>query len=216
MPARSPFLPGVPLAAQMQDSARERIVLATAETVTREGYRATTVAQIVKLAGLDRRAFYKQFADKPQAFIAVQELAFRRAMAVTAGAFFSVDAWPERVWEAGRTLTQFIEQNPALAHACLIDGHAAGPLAAARLEELTLAFTLFLQEGYGREPPLNQPAELALEGVAAICFEIAYRSARGSGEPAIARLVGHLAYLCLAPFLGAERAGATVEERLKG
>jgi AcrR family transcriptional regulator len=186
-------------------------VLATAEVIAREGYRDATVGQIVKHAGIDRRAFYKQFADKQGAFIAVQELGFRRAMAATAGAFFSRGCWPERVWEAGRTLTQFIEQNPALMGASLIEGHAAGPAAAERLEELTLAFTIFLQEGYEQGRRMNPPPEVALEGIAAMCFEVVYREARGGDEPTIARLVEHLTYVCLAPFLGAGRAGAVVD-----
>jgi hypothetical protein len=155
------------------------------------------------------------FAGKDEAFMAVQELSFRRTMAVTAGAFFSGASWPERVWEAGRAFTQFIEQNPTLAHASLIDSYTAGPLAVKRLEDRTRAFTIFLQPEYHHEPSLNEPSPLALEAIAATNFEIAYRLARAGAGSAMTGLLPHLTYICLAPFLGSPRANALIDERLE-
>ena len=226
-PARSPLQPRVPLAApartRVQLSAtrraedqRQRIVLATAEVVRREGYRAATVARIVELAGLHRRAFYELFADKEQALMAVQELSFRRAMAATAGAFFSAGSWPERVWRAGRTFTRFLEQNPTLARASLIESHAAGHAAVKGLEDRNLAFTIFLQEGYQHEPRLNEPPELALVAIAATNLETVYRQTRSCGNAAITRLLPHLTYICLGPFLGSAKANSLIDSQLEG
>jgi AcrR family transcriptional regulator len=228
-PRRSAFLPGVPLRAPpttprergrlsetwVVENQRQRVLFATAEVVSRNGYRAATVAKISRLAGLDGRSFYRLFAGKKEAFMAVQELSFRRTMAVTAGAFFSGGSWPECVWEAGRAFTQFVDQNRTLTHASLIESHAAGPLALKRLEDRARAFTIFLQQGYQHEPRLNEPSPLALEAIAAMSFEIAYRQARSDGNAAVARFLPQLTYVSLAPFLGSTAANAVIDAQLE-
>ncbi len=181
-----------------------RIVFATAEVVRREGYAQATVAQITQAAGVDARVFYEMFASKQRAFAATGELAFRHAMARTAGAFVG-EQWPRRVWEAARALTQCAEQNPTLAYVLLVDGGACWPASTPRVEEFVRAFTIFLQEGNrhaaGAE---SRPAwsELALEMIATAVFELGYQRARGDGGAPPSHLLAHVVFICLAPFLG--------------
>jgi len=47
-------------------------------------------------------------------------------------------------------------------------------------------------------------------------FEILYRATRQSLEPETTGLTGHMAYICLAPFLGASAASELVERQLGG
>ncbi len=44
--------------------------------------------------------------------MAVHELGLQQTLALTAEAFFTGASWPERLWEAGRAFTQFLEINP--------------------------------------------------------------------------------------------------------
>jgi len=226
--ARSPFLPPTPLRAPpalgpgrprvseraVAENHRQRILFATAEIVQKDGYIAATVAEIIKLAGVDGRVFYSLFADKQDAFMAVHELGFQHTMAVTAGAFFAGASWPQRIWEAGRAFTQYLEQNPTLTHASLIESHAGGPITVQRFEDLTSAFTIFLQEGYQYQPQSTPPPRLALEAIAAANFEIVYRQARKSTNPKMAGLLPHLTHICLAPFLGSTRANELIDEQM--
>lgn len=48
---------------------RSRMIRAMAEAVRRYGYQATTVAQVIELAGVSRRVFYGQFVDKADCFL---------------------------------------------------------------------------------------------------------------------------------------------------
>jgi AcrR family transcriptional regulator len=196
---------------------RQRIVLATAEILQRGGYAATTVAQITRAAGVDGRVFYRLFADKRDAFRAVHELAFQRTMAVTAGAFFTAEDWPRRIWQAGGAFTQYVEQNAALTHASLIEAHAGGREAVERLGELVAGFTIFLQEGYEHRPTGHgsPPSPLALEAIAQANFEILYRQARASASADMAGQLPRLAYVCLAPFVGPVRAGELIVEMMR-
>jgi AcrR family transcriptional regulator len=230
--ARSPFLAPTALRAPpalapgrqriTEDAVSEnhwlRVVFATAEVVARDGYVAATVAEIVRLAGVDGRVFYTLFASKQQALAAARELFFRHAMAVTAGAFAAGETWPECLWEAARALTQSVEQSPTLSHVSFVESHSGGPLAMRRLEELACAFTIFLQEGYRYEPARRPgshagPSRLAQEAIITSVFELCYLQAREHGGPALSAHLGHVVFVSLAPFLGADAANDFLDQK---
>ncbi len=218
---------------QSSPSHRQRILFAVAELVAERGYRATTLADIQQHAGIDAGEFRRVFADKQEAFAVIHEERIQHVTSVTAGAFFAAGAWPERIWEAARVFADVLEQNPTPAHIGFVEVHAAGPRAVRRNDELVLAFTLFLQQGYeyqsqapalvgspAQAPPQEQPqpgppSRLALEAIAATVFEIVYRQLRGSRRPRFAGLVAHVTYLCIAPFVGAVEANRLIDEQLR-
>jgi AcrR family transcriptional regulator len=217
IPLRAParLAPGRPRrsAPEVSENHRVRIILATAETVRRDGYAAATVAEIARAAGVDGRVFYKLFADKRDAFGAVLEFAFQNTMAVTAGAFFAGGDWPHRVWNAAATFTHYLEQNPALAYACIVESRAGEDTIARRLQDLVSGFTIFLQEGYEyRQEASGAPSRLALEAIAQASLEILYREIRRAASPDTTGLIGHLTYVSLAPFLGAQTAEELIAE----
>jgi len=227
-PAPSPFLPDAPLRAppplppgrprippeQVADNHRRRVLFAAALLAERAGYGATTVADICKQAGIDPRAFYAMFTDKQEAFMAVHELGFQDLMAVTAGAFFAGASWPQRIWEAGRAFTQFLETNPTIAHVGFVEAHAVGPGAVQRVEDSHVAFTVFLQEGFQFAQPSTPPSRLALEAIITTIFEIVYAQARASKDPQLSGLLPHLTFLALAPFLDPKRANEFIDQQL--
>jgi AcrR family transcriptional regulator len=223
-PATSPFLPGTPMRAptplgpgrpriskeQVAANRRQRILFAAAQLAEKKGYTATTITEITRLAGVDGRAFYAQFADKQDAFMTVHELGFQEVMAVTAGAFFAGASWPERSWEAGRAFTQFLELNPTIAHVGFVEDYAVGPGAIQRVEDSHVAFTMFLQEGYQHAPHDDPPSRLALEVIITTIFEIVYHQARASARPQMAGLLAQINFLWLAPFTGPAQANEFV------
>jgi AcrR family transcriptional regulator len=216
-PRRAPprLGPGRPRrsAPEVSENHRLRIIFATAETVMRGGYSTATVAEIARSAGVDGRVFYKLFADKRDAFAAVREFAFQNTMAVTAGAFFAGADWPHRVWDAGATFTHYLEQNPDLAYACIVESHAGSREIARRLQDLVSGFTIFLQEGYEyrRQSP-DAPSQFALEAIAQANLEILYRHARREVDLSVTGLLGQLTYVSLTPFAGALGAEALIAE----
>jgi AcrR family transcriptional regulator len=226
-PAPSPLLGRAPLrappalgpgrprrsAAARSENHRLRIIFATADVIRRDGYERASVAAFARAAGVDTGAFYRLFRDKRDAFTAVHEFVFQGAMAVTAGAFFAIEGWPQRIWEAARTLTQYLQQNPTLTYFSLIEGHAGGDASAQRFEELLAGFTIFLQEGYRYAPRGEdcQPSRVALEAATQAALEVLYRQARTSARPQLAGLTARLAFIGLAPFVGAAKAGELIE-----
>jgi AcrR family transcriptional regulator len=204
-------------AKEVAENQRQRILFATATLAHEKGYAATTIAAITRRAGVDRRAFNALFADKQEAFMALVALGFQRTMAVTAGAFFAGAEWPERIWEAGRAFTEFMQSNPALAHIGFVEPYAVGPDAAQRVEDGFTAFTVFLQEGLRHAPQGSRAASpLALEAIATAIFETGYHESRRDGSRAMSSLLPHVAFLCLAPFIGAGEANRFIDEKVDG
>src|SRR6187397_991592 len=56
--------------AEAERNQRERLFAAMVATVAEKGYEATTVADLVKLSGVSRSAFYRHFEDKQACFLA--------------------------------------------------------------------------------------------------------------------------------------------------
>jgi AcrR family transcriptional regulator len=218
LPAPSPLPPGRPGLSKEEVAAnhRARILHAAAQLAEEKGYNATTIADITRLAGVDGRAFYAAFADKQDAFMAVHELGAQQVMNATAAAFFSGASWPERVWEAGRAFAGFLQSNPMIAQVGFVEAYAVGPGAVQRVEDSHVTFTIFLQEGYQQKPPRTPPSRLALEAIITSIFEIVYREARGRKEPQVTGMLGHMVFLVLAPFLGADEANRFIDEKMSG
>ncbi len=192
---------------------RERILYATAKVASAKGYTVTTIADITATAGVDRRVFYKSFNDKQHAFLAVHEFCVQQLVAVTASAFFSVSAWPERAWEAMRACTQFQATHSIVTHVALVESHAVGASAIQRIDDSRTTFTLFFQEG---NQHASQPvSKAAMEAILAAIFEVFYyRARRGEGDQ-MSRFTCNGVYLMLAPFLGPAAANEFIDKKLR-
>ena len=59
---------------------RARIIAALAEETVEQGYRAVTVADIVRRAGISRNTFYESFDSKEDCFLAASEFAVKEAL----------------------------------------------------------------------------------------------------------------------------------------
>src|SRR6202020_2335024 len=132
---------------EVAENHRLRILYAAARLAEDNGYSATTVAEITRLASVDGRVFYRHFADKQEAFTALHELGFQQVMDVTAKAFFATEGWPRRSWEAGHAPTQLLQANPLVARIGFVEAYAVGPGAVQRIEDSHAAFMFFLQGG---------------------------------------------------------------------
>ena len=74
---------------------RARMYGGMIEAVHEHGYPQTTVAHVIALAGVSRRAFYEQFPNKEACFLATYDIVVARARKLV------LDAWSPNA--AGRT-----------------------------------------------------------------------------------------------------------------
>jgi AcrR family transcriptional regulator len=193
---------------------REQILFAAAEIAAEHGYAEATITEITKRTGIGPRAFHKLFEDQREVIAALHELFYQHLMTVSAGAFFSEESWPERIWDAGLAFSQAAEQDPLLAYISFVEGPAADPAAVQRYDDLVSAFTIFLEQGYGQAPRANGPSDVALEAIAWTTHEASYARARSRGEQRGIELLPHLSFIVLAPFLGVEQTDEFIDRKL--
>lgn len=140
---------------------RERLFGAMVAVASTKGYGATSVADLLAVSGVSRKAFYEHFADKESCFLATLEEILSGASAITASRLRRAGSWEER---AERSLTSFLEllvAQPAAARLCVVESHAAGPAAVARVDKATAGFNEMMAQALRERPDYGEmPEEL--------------------------------------------------------
>jgi AcrR family transcriptional regulator len=161
---------------------RERLFAAMVATVGEKGYEATTVADLVKLSGVSRSAFYRHYDDKQACFLAAVEAMVEPALQ-RIGSDESAPAGVERARQAFASLIELIVSQPAAAKMCIVEIYAAGPEGAAlvdrTMEEATALTARLLEQVPERQ---GLPIELVRALVGGIQKTIHKRLYRGQEE----------------------------------
>jgi AcrR family transcriptional regulator len=105
--------------------------------VAGRGYAATRVEDLLEVAGVSRNAFYRQFSDKRDCFVATIDALADAGGRLTLRAYREHEGtWDERLRAALETVAELIVAQPAAAHLCFVDVHAAGPEGLAHVERV--------------------------------------------------------------------------------
>jgi len=185
---------------------RARIISALAEETVEKGYRAVTVADIVRRAGIARNTFYENFSSKEDCFLAAQDFAVVEALRRVVDAATPVESWPARVDAGLSAFLHYVAGEPALARTCIVEALSAGPASLARYEESLQSFIPLFRIGRKVSPHGEDLPETLEETIVGGIFWIIYqRIIRGETEQ-IERLRPELLEFALAPYLGAEAA----------
>lgn len=125
---------------EVERSQRERMLVAMVEASARKGFVATSVADVLKGAGVSRETFYQQFATKQDCFLAAFDAAGEllldglnqiAAGPARSGARLGSDRIDRFDLVLGGYLDQISEQS-AVTRMFLVEVYAAGPEAIAR------------------------------------------------------------------------------------
>jgi AcrR family transcriptional regulator len=185
---------------------RARIISALAEVTAEKGYRAVTVTDVLKRAGVSRSAFYENFSTKEDCFLAAQEYAMSTALERVVTAAGICENWPERVRAGLAAFLDYVIAETALARTCMVEALTAGPAAVRRYEESQQAFVSLLRLGRGVSPQDSELPESLEEAVIGGVFWILYQRLAGTEPEAIPDLLPQLVEFALTPYLGAEAA----------
>lgn len=185
---------------------RARIVSALALEVAANGYRAVTVADIVRRAGIARNTFYENFSSKEDCFLAAQEAAVTEALARVVDAAGELDEWPARVEAGLAAFLGYVASEPALARTCMVEALSAGPAAVARYEESLQAFVSLFRLGRSFSPQGEELPETLEEAVIGGIFWIIYQRIVEGKTESIEQLLPGVVEFALTPYLGGESA----------
>jgi len=149
---------------------RERILAAGAEVFAARGYRATSVEDIARAAGVTKPVLYDHFASKRGLFASIMESA-RDELSTLGAQAMSADAPPDaRLRAAVDTFFSLVERKPAQARVLLVAGRGEPELSDAVhavQEEATarIAALLAAEPQLGDAPDLLLLAEFVKRGM---------------------------------------------------
>jgi AcrR family transcriptional regulator len=106
---------------------RTRLFGAMIESIAQRGYKATTVAHVIALAGVSRRAFYELFPNKEQCFLGTYDIVVARARKRVLDAWIAERGWANRVHAGCKALLDDAAEEPKGPHLVLVDALGIGP-----------------------------------------------------------------------------------------
>jgi AcrR family transcriptional regulator len=114
-----------------------------AQTVAEKGYAATTVADVVERAGVSRRTFYEQFADKEACFLACYDAGLAAVLDRIGRAVGGDPAggWRDRARSGIEAFLALLASEPAFARALQVEILTAGPAALDRRSGMLVMFS---------------------------------------------------------------------------
>jgi AcrR family transcriptional regulator len=190
---------------------RLRILAGMLRALPGRGYPATTIAHVTGEAGVSRAAFYQQFANKEECFLATYEMAggwfCERVERAVSG-----EPWPGRVRVGVAEALSVLAANPAVAHLIAVEALQAGAAARERQQACLARFAAAVgPDAAHRAEVLPELEELLLGGVVSL---IARYVDSGRAEQ-LPEATSILVESQLIPYLGQE-AGVAQPSRFRG
>jgi AcrR family transcriptional regulator len=153
------------------DPFRLRLLDGLAASVCERGYRATTVADIVRNARTSKRTFYDHFASREQCFLELLEAENERLGQNIREAVDPEAAWQLQIRQAVQAYVRHIESRPAITLSWIRElpslGDAAVPVQRRGMQLLSsLLIDLTASPGFRQAdlPPLTAPLAVMLLG----------------------------------------------------
>lgn len=158
----------------LAEDQRTRVLAAITRVVGERGYAATTVADVVREAGISRSTFYEHFAGKEDCFLR----AYARGMDVldeaVQQAVAEADGWRDELRAGIRAYLELLASDPVTARTYLLEIHHAGERAlAARTEAMRRFAERYRRSARaaGARPPHPDSLTVLCAGTEQLCAE---------------------------------------------
>jgi len=182
-------------------SRRELILSAMIRVVGRDGYKETSVADVIEEAGTSRTTFYKYFEDKHDCFLAAYDMLVEQVFAEVTSRCDGEQAWLQRVRTGLATIVELFALEPELARTAIVEVAVAGADARRRHWNAVARFTEYLEDGRelagGRELPENISL-MSAGAVSGLIFD-ELLAGRAAQLPA---MLPDLLFAMLVPYIG--------------
>ncbi|HEY1286263.1 MAG TPA: TetR/AcrR family transcriptional regulator [Solirubrobacterales bacterium] len=189
-------------------SQRERLREAMVRVAAAKGYEATTVTDVIEVAGVSRTTFHETFPDKAACFLEAYDAVIDVLVAHVSSAYEATagERWPDRIIAALDALVELLSVESDIARMAMVEITVAGEDARERYRAALARFTPLLEEGrvysgQGDKLPADT-ARFAIGGATSMIFD-EVRAGRG---PELRRILPDLVFAVLMPYLGPEQA----------
>lgn len=183
-------------------SQRLRLLNAAIAVAGTGGYAAMTVTAVITRAGVSRKTFYEQFADREHCFLAAYDLVVERALTGMRAAYAVEASWPDRLRAALGWALDALAAHPGEARVAFVEALAAGPRAHERRDRALRELMALLTPGFDAAPAGAAIPATMPEAVAGALHELIGTRIRHGGGAQLPSLLPDLLYCALAPFLG--------------
>jgi AcrR family transcriptional regulator len=137
---------------EVERNQRSRLYGAMTEAVARNGYERTTVAHVIALAGVSRRAFYELFPNKEECFLRTYDVMVAQARRRLMEAWLSERGWANRMHASCQSLLGGFARAPKGPRLVLVDSLGVGPRARERMQLAGLAFERMVATAFSLAP----------------------------------------------------------------
>lgn len=186
-------------------SQRERLLAAVVRVSAAKGYQASSVADILKQAGVGRESFYRHFNDKEDCFVAANDALVESLEGRVVEAYEQPGEWPQRVRNGLAVALEWFAANPQVGRVMMIEMGTVGPIAGARFRDTLGRFTALLDGGCDLVDHASDLPNLANIAGGAV-FARVYEEVSLDKAAKLPQLLPHLTFELLLPYLGEEAA----------
>jgi len=175
--------------------------------VADKGYAATTVADVLARARVSRSAFYEQFRDKEDCFLAAYDTGASLLFEAMTAALGAGGPWRQRVHRVYQGVLETFAQHPQFARVCMVEALAAGPAANDRYRSAVAGLVALAERDmvlHGDAPQVPTLVFLSLVGGTSTIIYEETLAGRTAELPALAE---DLTRLWVAGCLGYGKAG---------
>jgi AcrR family transcriptional regulator len=187
---------------------RARLLQGILRLVTREDFHNLSAPQIADEANVPVEAFCELFAGKEECFLEALEDVSDQLLAIAADAELVGGDWPRAVRRVLGELMRHLADHPLHARTLAQEAFFSGSEAFERTVELSRTVAALLTEG----APTQPAGALTAEAVAGAVWHTIRCQASAGRIQLLAALSDHLAYVVLAPYIGARAAVEIVTE----
>lgn len=177
------------------------------EAVGTNGYEATSVRTVLDQCGLYRQAFYDHFAGKDDCYLQAYDEAVQRVETGMRAAASPQAHWLGELRAGLGTLLDFLDAEPVVGRALIVEVHPAGEEALARRDAAMGRARDFLGRGRAAANGGAAAPAIAPEAIAAGIHTVLH-SRLAAGATGFRELLPQFMYIAVLPYWGAETARA--------
>jgi AcrR family transcriptional regulator len=191
-------------------SKRQRILDGALEAVGAEGYEQTSVRTVLDRSGVYRQAFYDNFTDKDDCYLQAYDAAVARIEARLVAAATG-QSWRDQLRAGLRTLLSFLDEEPDVGRALIVEVHAAGAAALEKRAAAMQRIIAFLEGGREASEDGASSPPIASEAVVAGVHAVIHSRLASGASDGFVELLPEFMYFAVLPYLGVEAASAELD-----
>jgi AcrR family transcriptional regulator len=181
------------------------------EVVGAEGYERTSVQAVLDRTGVYRQAFYDNFADKDDCYLQAYDAGLQQLEALIVNATTGGTAWREKLSAGLGALLDFLDAEPDIGRALIVEVHAAGPEALAKRAGAMQRASGCLDRARNEGGETEAPPAIAPEGIAAGIHAVIHSRLATGADSGFRELLPEFMYFAVLPYFGAAAAKAEMQ-----